>query len=213
MIDFALDLLHRIYDVESLIQWGGLFLICAIVFIETGLLIGFFLPGDSLLVTAGILSAAGILDLWQLLILVPLCAIAGDQLNYLMGRKAGDYLYKRKDSFYFKRRHLQKAHDFYEKHGSKTIVLARFIPIVRTFAPAVAGAAKMSYKTFTAYNIAGGLLWVFSTVLLGFFLGSVIPEVDKYLHLIILVVILTSFIPIIYEYLKKKKSKSSVATS
>ncbi len=205
MIDFFLGILHTLYDVESLIKWGGLLLICTIIFVETGLLVGFFLPGDSLLVTAGIFAAAGILDLWLLLLLVPVCAIAGDQLNYYMGRKAGDYLYSRKDSFFFRRNHLQKAHDFYEKHGSKTIVLARFVPIVRTFAPAVAGAAKMSYRAFISFNIIGGLLWVFSTVLLGFSLGSVIPDIDKYLHLIIIVVILLSFVPFAVEYYKHRQ--------
>lgn len=208
MIDFFLSLLQTIYDVEGLIQWGGLLLICTVVFVETGLLVGFFLPGDSLLVTAGILAAADVLSLWQLLVLVPVCAIAGDQLNYYMGRKAGDFLYQRPDSMFFKKKHLLKAHDFYEKHGSKTIVLARFVPIVRTFAPAVAGAAKMSYKTFVSYNIIGGLLWVFLTVLGGYFLGSVIPNVEKYLHLIILLVILTSFIPFAVEYYKQKKEKT-----
>ncbi len=209
MIDFFLELLHKIYDVESLIAWGGLLLICTIVFVETGLLFGFFLPGDSLLVTAGILAAADVLSLWQLLVLVPICAIAGDQLNYYMGRKAGDYLYQRPDSMFFKKKHLLRAHEFYGKYGAKTIVLARFVPIVRTFAPAVAGAARMSYKTFVSYNIFGGLLWVFLTVLGGYFLGSVIPDVEKYLHLIIVLVILTSFIPFVVEYYKQKKAKKT----
>jgi membrane-associated protein len=208
MIDWALNLLHTIYDVEGLIMWGGLLLICIIVFVETGLLVGFFLPGDSLLVTAGIFAAAGVLDLWQLLILVPICAIAGDQLNYYMGRKAGDYLYSRPDTFFFKKRHLQKTHDFYEKYGSKTIVLARFVPIVRTFAPAVAGAAKMEYKTFITYNVVGALIWVFLTVLGGYLLGSIIPNIGDYLHLIIVLVILTSFIPIVWEYMKQRKTNS-----
>jgi membrane-associated protein len=208
MFDVFIGLLHKIYDVESLIAWGGLLLICTIVFIETGLLFGFFLPGDSLLVTAGIFAAAGVLNVWWLLLLVPLCAIAGDQVNYYMGRKAGDYLYQRPDSMFFKKRHLEKTHEFYEKHGPKTIVLARFVPIVRTFAPAVAGAAKMSYRTFVTYNIVGGLFWVFATVLLGYFLGSVIPDIDKYLHLIIVVVIVISFLPFVHEYLKEKKRRS-----
>jgi membrane-associated protein len=205
MIDFFLDLLHQIYDVKTLIAWGGLVLICAIVFVETGLLFGFFLPGDSLLVTAGILAAADVLSLWQLLLFVPLCAIAGDQLNYYMGRKAGDFLYQRPDSVLFKKKYLLRAHEFYEKYGAKTIVLARFVPIVRTFAPAVAGAAKMNYKTFVSYNVFGGILWVFLTVLGGYFLGSIIPDIDKYLHLIIVLVVLASFVPFAVEYYKHKK--------
>jgi membrane-associated protein len=208
MIDFFLDVLHKIYDVESLIAWGGLLLICAIVFVETGLLFGFFLPGDSLLVTAGIFAAADVLNLWWLLLLVPICAIAGDQVNYYMGRKAGDYLYQRPDSMFFKKRHLDKTHEFYEKHGPKTIVLARFVPIVRTFAPAVAGAAKMSYRIFVFYNIFGGILWVLLTVLGGYFLGSIIPNVEEYLHLIIVVVILASFAPFVVEYWKARKAKA-----
>lgn len=207
MIDLFLNLLHQIYDVKSLIAWGGLLLICIIVFVETGLLFGFFLPGDSLLVTAGILAAADVLSLWQLLLFVPLCAIAGDQLNYYMGRKAGDFLYQRPDSMFFKKKYLLRAHEFYEKYGAKTIVLARFVPIVRTFAPAVAGAAKMNYRTFITYNIAGGVLWVLLTVLGGYFLGSIIPDVEKYLHLIIVVVILLSFAPFVVEYIKHKKKR------
>src|SRR5262249_45935731 len=150
--------------------------ICGIVFVETGLFVGFFLPGDSLLVSAGIFAAAGHLNLAWLLLAVSVCAVVGDQVGYAIGRKAGQTLYGRPDSLIFKRRHLERAHEFYEKYGAKTIVIARFVPIVRTFAPAVAGAANMNYRHFVTYNVMGGLLWVWSMLLGGYWLGSVIPN-------------------------------------
>ena len=208
MIDGLMGLLHTLYDVQGIIEWGGLLLICAIIFAETGLFLGFFLPGDSLLVTAGIFAATGYFDLWPLLLFATLCALAGNQLNYHIGHKAGKVLYKREDSFFFRKKHLRKAHAFYDKHGPKTIVICRFIPIVRTFAPTVAGIASMSYKKFTFYNIIGGVFWVLLTVLGGYFLGRAIPNVEEYLHLIIGIVIFTSFIPITYGYLKGRKKKA-----
>ncbi len=144
MIDFLRQILTSLYDVRGLIEWGGTLLVCVIVFVETGMFVGFFLPGDSLLVTAGVFAGAGQLKLASLLGFVTLCAIAGDQMGYLIGRKAGENLYRREDSRFFKKRHLESAHEFYEKYGGKTIILARFVPIIRTFCPPVAGAAKMS---------------------------------------------------------------------
>lgn len=207
MLDFFKDVLSRIYDVKGIIEWGGVFAISVIVFVETGLFVGFFLPGDSLLVTAGILSSAGILNVYHLLIFVSLSAILGDQVGYFIGHKIGKQLFSKEDSIIFKKKHIDRAKAFYEKHGPKTIVLARFIPIVRTFAPAVAGAAEMEYKTFVSYNILGGLLWVFSTVLGGYFLGSLIPDIEKKLHIVIAAVIVLSFIPIGIEYWKSRKEK------
>lgn len=178
-----------------LVTQGGAALVCAIVFIETGMFAGFFLPGDSLLVTAGVLAGAGDLKLAALLTLVTLCAIAGDQLGYAIGWKAGDRLYGRQDSRFFKRRHLQQAHDFYEKHGAKAVVIARFIPIIRTFCPPVAGAAKMKYARYLTYDILGGLLWVWSMVLAGYTLGRSVPNIEKKLHYVIAVVVILSLIP------------------
>ena len=155
MIELLREAFHYLTDVQGLIQWGGTVLVCVIVFTETGLFVGFFLPGDSLLVTAGIFAAAGHLSLSALLGLVALCAVAGDQVGYFIGRKAGQALYRREDSFFFRKQHLVRAHAFYDKYGAKTIVLARFIPIVRTFAPAVAGAASMNYRRFVSYNVVG----------------------------------------------------------
>jgi membrane-associated protein len=189
------DFLHRLFDVQGLIAWGGVAMVCMIVFAETGLFVGFFLPGDSLLVTAGVFAAAGQIKLSWLLGLVTLCAIAGDQLGYLIGYKAGAALYERPDSRFFKRKYLQRAHEFYEKHGASTIILARFVPIVRTFCPPVAGAARMSYPRYLAYDIAGGFLWVWGMVLLGHTLGRTIPNIDKKIHYVIAAVVVASLIP------------------
>ena len=207
MFELLRDAYHLLTDIKGLIQWGGLFLVCSIVFVETGLFVGFFLPGDSLLVTAGIFAAAGHLDLGLLLFLVACCAIAGDQLGYWIGRRAGQALYKREDSFLFKKRHLERAHEFYERYGGKTVVLARFVPIIRTFASPVAGAARMPYRRFLSYDIFGGFLWVWSMVLLGYFLGSSIPNIDQQIHVVVAVVVFLSILPAIIEVIRQRKRK------
>src|ERR1700680_4830213 len=171
MFDSIRLLVHSLYDLQGLIQWGGTLLVCLIVFIETGFFVGFFLPGDSLLVIAGVFAGNGNLNLTKLLLLVPLCAIVGDQIGYWIGRKAGQALYRREDSFIFRKRHLERAKQFYEKYGGKTVIMARFMPIVRTFCPPVAGAAMMPYARYVAYDIVGGFLWVGSMILGGYFLG------------------------------------------
>jgi len=208
-MDALKDLLARIYDVRGLIEWGGTVLVCAVVFVETGMFVGFFLPGDSLLVTAGVFAASGQLKLGWLLSLVTLCAIAGDQLGYGIGRKAGESLYRRRDSKFFKQEHLQEAHEFYERYGGKTVILARFIPIIRTFCPPVAGAAKMRYVRYLTYDIFGGLLWVWSMVLLGYTLGRSVPHVDKKIHYVIAAVIVVSFIPAAYHAWERRRRKSA----
>ncbi|HIH39035.1 VTT domain-containing protein [Candidatus Woesearchaeota archaeon] len=207
MFEVIVQFLHTIYDIEGVIKWGGVIIICAIIFAETGIFAGFFLPGDSLLITAGILAAAGLLNVWSLLFFVSLAAVIGDQTGYYIGHKMGKRLFRKEDSLLFKKKHLEKAKDFYDKHGPKTIVLARFIPLVRTFAPAVAGTASMDYKTFVTYNIVGGIVWVFATILGGFFLGSLIPDIDRYLYLVIGIIILVSFIPLIIEIIKIKNEQ------
>jgi membrane-associated protein len=199
---------HFITDVRGLIQLGGLLAVFIIVFVETGLFVGFFLPGDSLLVTAGIFAATGDLHLVALLAGASVCAVAGDQLGYWIGRRAGSALYRRPDSRLFKRKHLERAHAFYEKYGAKTIVLARFVPIVRTFAPAVAGAAEMAYRQFVVYNVVGGLLWVWATVLLGYFLGRAIPGIERYIHIVIVVVIFLSTLPGLIELYRARTRRS-----
>lgn len=208
MHEFVRSVLHNLYDVRGLVEWGGVLLVCIIVFVETGLFMGFFLPGDSLLVTAGVFAGAGHLKLSSLLSVVALCAIAGDQLGYLIGRRAGKALYSREDSRFFKKRHLENAHNFYEKYGAKTIVMARFVPIIRTFCPPVAGAAKMTYTRYLSYDIVGGVLWVWSTVLLGYFLGRTVPDIDRRIHFIIGLVILASLMPAIIQALKMRMKKT-----
>ena len=195
MLELVRQLLHTIYDVQGLIRWGGLVMVCGIIFVETGLFVGFFLPGDSLLVTAGVFAAAGDLKISTLLILVTLCAITGDQVGYWIGRATGQALYRREDSLFFKRRHLQRAHDFYERYGGKTVILARFMPIIRTFCPPVAGAAGMPYGRYIAYDVVGGAFWVGTTVLGGYFLGSFVPNINQRIHWVIAAVVIVSLLP------------------
>jgi membrane-associated protein len=171
--------------------------------------VGFFLPGDSLLVTAGVFAGAGQLKLAWLLSLVTLCAIAGDQLGYFIGWKAGESLYGREDSRFFKKRHLERAHEFYEKYGGKTIILARFVPIIRTFCPPIAGASRMRYGRYLSFDIFGGLLWVWSMILLGYTLGRTVPNIDSRIHWVIAVVIVLSLIPAAYHSWKARGQKSS----
>lgn len=195
MVELLRHLLARISDVRGLIEWGGTLGVCLIIFIETGLFVGFFLPGDSLLVTAGVFAGAGQLKLAWLLSLVTLCSIAGDQLGYFIGWRAGATLYSREESRFFKRRHLEEAHKFYEEYGGKTIIMARFVPIIRTFCPPVAGAAKMSYPRYLVYDICGGFLWVWGMILVGYTLGRTVPDVDSKIHYIIAAVIVVSLLP------------------
>jgi membrane-associated protein len=197
-----MEAVRQLLDVRAVIQWGGLIGITSIIFVETGLFFGFFLPGDSLMVTAGILAAAGDLDLRLLLIFPALAAIAGDQTGYVIGLKAGDALRERYTKF---KMHLDRAHGFYETYGAKTVVLARFVPIVRTFVPAVAGAARMKYRQFVTYNVVGGVLWVFSTTLLGYSVGRSIPNVDQYLQYVIAIVVVLSLLPAFFEWRKHRK--------
>jgi membrane-associated protein len=209
MIGSIQQLLHFLFNVKGLIEWGGTLLVCIIVFIETGFFVGFFLPGDSLLVTAGVFAASGQLHISELLILVPLCAIVGDQIGYWIGRKAGQALYNREDSLVFRKRHLQRAHEFYEKYGGKTVILARFVPIIRTFCPPVAGAAEMSYGRYLAYDVAGGLLWGGGMILIGYSLGRQVPNISENIHYVIAVVIFLSLLPPIIGVLRARSSGSS----
>jgi membrane-associated protein len=205
MIDTLTDLLHRIYDVEHWIRLGGIVALTLIVFAETGLLAGFFLPGDSLLVTAGLFAATGVLDLWQLLWILSFAAVAGDTLGYWVGARSGPRIFRREDSLFFNRKHLITTREFFEKHGPFTIVIARFMPILRTFAPVVAGVGRMRYGRFLAYNVFGAVLWVWSMTLLGYFLGRVIPDVDRYVHVIIVVVVVLSVLPAAIKFLQQRR--------
>jgi membrane-associated protein len=206
MIGSLEHVLHFLFNVKGLIEWGGTLLVCVIVFIETGLFVGFFLPGDSLLVTAGVFAASGQLHLSELLLLVPLCAIVGDQIGYWVGRKAGQALYRREDSLVFRKSHLERARRFYEKFGGKTVILARFVPIIRTFCPPVAGAAQMSYGRYFVYDVGGGILWGGGMILVGYFLGRQIPNISENIHYVIAVVIFLSLLPPIISLLRAKFS-------
>jgi membrane-associated protein len=204
-VDLIWELFQRLNTLDELIRWGGYTVLTVIVFTETGLMIGFFLPGDSLLVTAGLLAAAGTLDLgWLNALLIP-AAVAGDSVGYWIGAKAGHALFARPDSRVFSRKHLLYTQAFYERHGGKTIVLARFVPIVRTFAPVVAGVAEMRYRRFIAYNVFGGIGWVASMTSLGFFLGRVIPNIDRHVHIVIAIVICLSILPGIIEVWRARR--------
>ena len=211
-MDWLKEIFHRLTDVETLVRVGGLTAMTIIVFAETGLLIGFFLPGDSLLVTAGVFAGTGQLNIVHLNLVLMAAAILGDTVGYWFGRKTGPALFKRPKSFFFNPAHLRRAHDFYEKHGGKTIVLARFMPIVRTFAPIVAGMGQMEYKRFLAFNVFGGIFWVLSMTLTGYFLGQ-IPGVKEHIEIVIIVVIFLSILPGIIdagnEWRKKRRSTSS----
>ena len=214
MLDAILHFLHSLYNpdgLKELVGWGGAPLICFIVFVETGFFVGFFLPGDSLLVTVGIFSAGGFIHMplkW-LLLSVMLCAIVGDQIGYWIGRSVGAALYRREESFFFRRSHLQRAHDFYEKYGGRAVILARFIPIVRTFCPPVAGAAKMPYASYVAFDICGGIFWVATMILAGYTLGRSVPNIGARIHYVIAVVIVVSVLPAVISIYRSRHKFSA----
>lgn len=190
------------FDLTKILPAIGYLGIFAIVFAESGLLLGFFLPGDSLLFTAGFLASQGIFDIRVLSLICFAAAVLGDSVGYTFGHKVGRRLFQRKDSLLFHKDNLLKAEKFYEKHGKKTIVIARFMPMIRTFAPIVAGVGNMEYKSFISYNVIGGFLWAIGITVAGYFLGSAIPNVDKYLLPIILVIIILSVAPTAIHILK-----------
>ncbi|CDM64398.1 DedA family protein [Pyrinomonas methylaliphatogenes] len=192
---------------------AGYLVLFFVVFAETGLAAGFFLPGDSLLVVAGLFAAKGDLSLFVLLSSLFFAAVAGDAVGYLTGAKLGPHIFNRPKSLLFRPEHLQRAHDFYVRHGGKTIIIARFVPIIRTFAPIVAGAAQMPYRQFVIYNVCGGFLWVFSMILTGYFLGSVIPDLDQHIEKVVIVVVALSLLPPIVEHLKIRRARSRRETA
>lgn len=198
------------FDLIPLIKAGGYLAVSGIVFAESGLLIGFFLPGDSLLFTAGFLASQGYLDISILVALCFVAAVVGDSVGYAIGKKLGPKIFVREDSFFFDKQHVHRAQAFYEKHGGKAITLARFIPIVRTFAPVVAGIGNMPYHTFFFYNIIGGLLWAVGLPLAGYFAGSMIPNVDRYLLPIILGIILLSISPGIVQFITNRELRTEI---
>lgn len=204
-------LLPQLPTLEELVIWGGYAGLFLIVFAETGLLIGFFLPGDSVLVTAGLLIAAGRvpMDITLLNFLLCIAAITGDATGYWIGLKTGQALYNRPQSRFFRRDYLLKTKEFYEKYGGITIVLARFMPFARTFAPVVAGIGAMKYRRFVSFNIFGGVGWVVSMTLIGYYLGRVVPGIERHVEYIIAGVILLSILPMIIKYAQHKMRKES----
>lgn len=212
-MDWLLDLFHKIRDVRAIIAWGGYVGLTAIIFAETGLLIGFFLPGDSLLVTAGLLAATmGVFNVWLLGLLLTVASIIGNTVGYAIGKAAGPRLFTREDSLLFNKKHLYRAHEFYERHGGKTIIIARFMPIVRTFVPVVAGMAQMGYRRYTLYNVIGGIGWIWSMLFIGYFLGSYIPGVDQHIEKVIVGVVLLSLAPGIISWLKARSAARKAAS-
>lgn len=211
MIELIESFFQTVYNVPELIRMAGLIGLIAIVFAETGLMVGFFLPGDSLLITAGVFAAKGDLDIVWLNVTLILAAIIGDATGYWIGKRTGQALYNRPNSLLFRREHLIKTHEFYERHGGKTIVIARFMPIVRTFAPVVAGAAQMTYRSFAIYNIIGGIAWVMSMTLAGYWLANRFENIEKDLHKIVAVVIFLSLLPAGIAWLRSKLQQRRTA--
>jgi membrane-associated protein len=207
-----LGFLHDPEKLKAMILWGGYPVLTAIVFSETGLLVGFFLPGDSLLVTAGVLAGLGHLNPAFLCLLLSAAAIAGDNTGYWIGRRSGPHIFQRPKSLLFNPANVERARSFYEKYGPKTVVLCRFVPIIRTFNPVVAGVGRMRYPRYLTYSIFGGVLWISSMVLVGYFLGS-IPGMSRYLHVIILTVIVVSFIPAVVEILRERARAKRAKTA
>lgn len=208
-MEWLLNLYHSIPSVEAIIQWGGLFILVVIIFSETGLLLGFFLPGDSLLFTAGLFAASGHLDYWWLCISLNTAAILGNTTGYAIGSRAGQALYKREDSFFFKKKHLIATKHFYEKYGAMTIILAQFMPFARTFAPVVAGIAEMKYAHFIRYNIIGAIAWIWGICSAGYFLGRSFPKIAENLHIAVAIIIFFSILPGLIKYIQVKRSNKN----
>jgi membrane-associated protein len=203
IVGFFEWLLEGLRNPGMYIQWGGYPALFAIIYLETGALV-FFLPGDSLLVVAGLYAAKGDLNIWLLNLLLIPAAIIGDATSYMIGKRLGPRLFNRPKSRLFNPKHIQRAHEFYERHGGKAIIIARFVPIVRTFVPVVAGAAQMRYRDFATYNIVGGVAWIVSMTLTGYFLGNVVPGIDKHIEKLIILVVFLSLTPAMYEWAKAK---------
>jgi membrane-associated protein len=227
-MDSIYELFHQLREIlnpkviiEMLLAKGGIFVYVGLVFIvfaETGLAVGFFLPGDSLLVVAGLFAATGKLNLAVLIGSLFVAAVVGDAVGYYTGAKLGPRLFSRPKSLVFKPSHLHKAQAFYEKYGGKTIIIARFVPIIRTFAPIVAGAAGMPYRSFVMFNVVGGLAWVSSMILAGYFLGNLLKsrfgiDLDEHIEWVVIVVVLLSLIPPLIEYLKSRREKARAAAA
>ncbi|MGH7353365.1 MAG: VTT domain-containing protein [Candidatus Rokuibacteriota bacterium] len=208
-MEFLLDLLAGRYALDDLIRWGGYTILTAIVFTETGLLIGCFLPGDSLLIAAGLVAAGGALNIWWINALLIPAAVIGDSVGYAIGARLGPRVFTRPKSLLFDPRHVERTRAFYARYGAKTIVIARFVPIIRTFAPVVAGVGQMEYRRFLFYNVLGGIGWVTSMTWAGFLLGQTIPGIQERIHIVVGVVIVLSVIPILVEIVRERRRPPS----
>jgi len=208
--DQLVAFLPQLPTLEEIVVWGGYIGLFAIIFSETGLFVGFFLPGDSLLVTAGLFAARGELNVAMLIPLLIIAAISGNTTGYAIGSKAGRALYSRPNSRFFRRDHLLKTKAFYEKYGGITIILAQFMPFARTFAPPVAGAAEMKYRRFATFNMTGAVLWITSMVLIGYYLGRLIPGIERKIEYVIAVVVFISVLPMLIKYAQHKLKRRSV---
>jgi len=208
-MDGIIDFLKELVNPESIIRYGGIYLLLLVVFAETGLFVGFFLPGDSLLFTAGLLCSTGILHVhpFLLVVLIIFAAVTGNMVGYSFGKNIGILLFKRKSGFLFRQEHLVTANEFYKKHGKKTIILSRFLPIVRTFAPIIAGIVKLEYYKFFIYSLVGAIFWVSSLVLTGYFMGKHVPKTKDYLEYIVIFLVVITAIPFVYNWVKKKFAK------
>ena len=206
-MDFLLGVLTEAQSLDALIRWGGYTVLFVIVFVETGLFA--FLPGDSLLISAGLVAAAGHLNIWWLNVLLCIAAVLGDNVGYAVGARIGSRLFTREKSLLFNPAHVERTRRFYARHGAKAIVIARFVPIVRTFAPVVAGVGEMPYRRFFFYNVAGGIGWVVSMTWAGYLLGQTVPNIDRHVHIVVLIVIALSLLPIPIEILREHRKSSA----
>ena len=197
-------------NLEQILPAIGYLGIFAVIFAESGLLIGFFFPGDSLLFTAGFLASVGIFDIRLLVFICFIASVSGDNAGYLFGHKIGRKLFYKKESLFFHKKNLKKTEEFYKKHGRKTLILAKFIPVIRTFATIIAGVGNMHYLTFFTFNLIGGFLWAICIPLLGFYLGKTIPDVDKYLLPIVLLIIIFSLLPTILHIMKNRETRKNI---
>src|SRR3954462_1992718 len=202
------DFFHRFSNLPELVQWAGLVGLAIIIFSETGLLVGVFLPGDSLLVTAGLLAARGYLNIFTLIPTLTVAAILGNSVGHFIGRATGPRIFNREESLFFNKKHAIRAHEFYEKHGRKTIVLAQFMPVIRTFAPVISGVGGMKFREFITFNVLGAVFWIWSMLGIGYFLGSYIPGIDQHIEIVVIIVVFISILPgLIGGYRAKRRAR------
>jgi membrane-associated protein len=205
------DFFHRLSNLPELIQWAGYLGLTAIIFSETGLLVGVFLPGDSLLVTAGLLGAQGYFNVYQLAPLLTIAAICGNSTGYFIGRTSGPRIFRRDDSLFFNKKHAIRAHEFYERYGKKTIIIAQFMPIIRTFSPVVAGVGNISFRFFFTYNMFGAVAWIWSMIFIGYFLSRYIPGVNRHIEIVVITVVMVSIMPGIISAVRTRKRAKAAA--